>query len=105
MGILKAAFAEILCLNDLRYTDQRSDGDTESTRVSTSAGCMRLVTQTNDPMGILKALICIPLHDHKSCYTDQRSDGDTESWWALQQNGASCRYTDQRSDGDTERGQ
>ena len=79
MGILKEMAKLRTHPRHRRYTDQRSDGDTERCR---RGGYMALrggVTQTNDPMGILKARSAITLASYTLGYTDQRSDGDTES--------------------------
>ena len=54
MGILKAIPAHVSAVNMLSYTDQRSDGDTESA-LDSDCGAPGF------------------------SYTDQRSDGDTES--------------------------
>ena len=54
MGILKAVPGNLGCSGDWGYTDQRSDGDTESFTLTSWATALYIVTQTNDPMGILK---------------------------------------------------
>jgi len=54
MGILKDQYT-VCCKNKVvGYTDQRSDGDTESSWVYQGDLLFVPVTQTNDPMGILK---------------------------------------------------
>ena len=54
MGILKVAIVVKTNSETFCYTDQRSDGDTESN-------------------------VCMIMRTLAHCYTDQRSDGDTES--------------------------
>ena len=78
MGILKDRQYPAISHTVICYTDQRSDGDTESRFCYAGICGSDSVTQTNDPMGILK-------EGHGGAngiavgrYTDQRSDGDTE---------------------------
>ena len=56
MGILKARGSSQAAGGVFGYTDQRSDGDTESPLVGGGSSTYAAVTQTNDPMGILKDL-------------------------------------------------
>ena len=83
MGILKVLLLAPGGWSHSRYTDQRSDGDTDSC-AAPDVGCLRAsVTQTNDPMGILKVIRVQAHADLTESYTDQRSDGDTERELAI----------------------
>ena len=78
MGILKAKDGYRPWPVRNRYTDQRSDGDTERGVNDELLTVVRIVTQTNDPMGILKVVPSLGALSVRRRYTDQRSDGDTE---------------------------
>jgi len=79
MGILKVYEEGGITTAEVSYTDQRSDGDTESQFVIFVKLLVDVVTQTNDPMGILKVRLESTIVQSLPGYTDQRSDGDTES--------------------------
>ena len=103
MGILKDSSDRMAKPVVSGYTDQRSDGDTES---PTSAGGRRpadVVTQTNDPMGILKVALGEVVQG--DCNVTQTNDpmGILKAWIRCIHSSDATSYTDQRSDGDTER--